>query len=284
MQTLILIALSQSKVVIYVGNPHKRFRGNRSAIDASSLLSSLAIYHPEDGWYVMSPMLSNLDPNDFYPVGQYLERGEYDPNLLDENTEWVRFERELTSYARSQEVVRCGTIYLIAQRLELPGLQALAFRKLKVLAKHESYQPLAILCVIEVVFASGKEDLRQYLVHYLADNYWDIVLAETKKAAEVMQKNDELAKGVFGLLCGFAGFEWADDKIEEEQETKGEDKGGNIAAPTPPEFSEFFAQAENQAESHVDVGLNENQQEMLKTAMRKFDEVATEKEIAKMMQ
>lgn len=174
----------------------------------------------------MSPLLSSLDSHDFLPVGQYLERGEYNPNILDEGTEWVRLEDDVTHEQHSMEVVRCGTIYSLAQTLELPGLQDLAFRKLKALGKQEPYHPLAILCVVEVVFENGDENLCDYLVHYLADNYWGIVLAEAKKIAEVMQANSELSKGVFGLLGGICPFKWTDAKIEDEQQVKNESKTG----------------------------------------------------------
>ena len=100
----------------------------------------------------MSPMLSNLNVDDFLPVGQYLERGEYDSNILDEGTEYVRLEMELIEPERGAEVVRCATIYSIAQIFELPGLQTLAFRKLKALAKLEPHQPFAILCVVDLGF------------------------------------------------------------------------------------------------------------------------------------
>ncbi len=213
--------------MIYVGNPHKKFRARRSGLDASPLLSSLATYHPQNGWYLMSPLLSSLDSHDFFPVGQYLERGEYNPNILDEGTEWVRLEDDMNHQQHGQEVVRCGTIYSLAQTLELPGLQDLAFRKLKALAKQESYHPLAILCVVDVVFESGDEDIRDYLVHYLADNYWNIVLAEAKKCAEVMQADHELSKGVFGLLSGIPQLKWTDTKIEDEAQVKDEGKTGS---------------------------------------------------------
>ncbi len=152
----------------------------------------------------MSPLLSSLDPDDFPPVGQYLERGEYNPNILDEGTEWVRLEDDMTHQQCSQEVVRCGTIYSLAQTLEISGLTDLAPRKLKALAKQQPCHPLAILCLVDAVFESGDEDLRDFLVHYLADNYWNVVLAEPKKVAALMQGDDKLSRRIFGLLSGEA--------------------------------------------------------------------------------
>ncbi len=251
-----------SKVMIYVGNPHKKFRAKRSGLEASPLLSSLATYHPQNGWYLMSPLLSSLNADEFFPVGQYLERGEYNPNILDEGTEWVRLEDGLTDQQRGQEVVRCGTIYSLAQTLELPGLQDLAFRKLRALAKQELYHPLAILCVVEMVFESGNEDLRDYLVHYLANNYWSIVLAETEKSAEVLQAYEELSKGIFRLLGGISPLEWTNAKIEEEQEVKVESQtdstdGANPGLTTPASSSTGTTQILDKDEGKAEPRLKE---------------------------
>ena len=150
----------------------------------------------------MSPALSQLDKVNFMPVGQYLERGEYDPNILDEGTEWVRLESNVSGHDAGEEVMRCGVIYDIARSLELPGLQDLAFRKLKALAKNESHQPFAILCVVDHVFKDAQPDMRQYLVEYLAEQFWDLVTQENKKIVEVMKANEDLEKRIFGLLTG----------------------------------------------------------------------------------
>ena len=175
----------------------------------------------------MSPVLSKLDKVDFMPVGQYLERGEYDPNILDEGTEWVRLETNASGQDAGEEVMRCAIIYDIARTLELPGLQDLAFRKLKALAKNEPHQPFAILCVVDHVFKRAQADMKQYLVEYLAEQHWHLVRQESQKIAEVMEADEELGKRVFGLLAGLPEAEVkneAEGKMKAE-ELFGEDKG-----------------------------------------------------------
>lgn len=185
----------------------------------------------------MSPVLSSLDPDDFSPVGQYLERGEYNPNILDEGTEWVRLEDDMTHQQHSQEIFRCGTIYLLAQTLNILGLKDLALRKLKALAKQQPGHPLAILCVVDAVFESGDEDLRDFLVQYLADNYWTVVLAEPKKFAELMQADDKLSGGIFGLLSG---------------------KASTSSTTTAQSTGNDNAKAEPDLEAKVDTGIESN--------------------------
>ena len=169
----------------------------------------------------MSPILSQLNKDDFLPVGQYLERGEYDPNILDEGTEWVRLVTEVSGPDAAEEVMRCATIYDIARMLELPGLQDLAFRKLKALAKKAPHQPSAILCAADIVFKIAQPNMRQYLVEYLAKHFWSLIMDESRDLAQLMQGNDELRKKVCGLLAGRLEPEV---KAEAEEKIKNEDK------------------------------------------------------------
>ena len=126
---------SQDEIICYVGNPHRKFSITRGSLSASALLSRQAAYHTESGWYLRSPLLSSLDPDDFAPIHQYLKDGDYASIILDRGKHSMRLERELNNYQRSQEIVRCGTIYSTAQLLEIAALQDLARRKLKVLTQ-----------------------------------------------------------------------------------------------------------------------------------------------------
>ncbi len=220
------LLFSPNKVTIYVDNPHKMFKVRRKGLDASPLLSKLLTHHPENGWYIMSPMLSSINANDFQPVGEYVDRREYHPNIVDEGTVHVRFEGDLDRELLRHEVVRCGTIYQIARMLEIPGLQDLAFRKLKALAPY--HQALEILTVIELLFEIGSPEIRRYLTQHVADHYWNIVLVETERTVEVMSANEDLAKGVFRILSGKDDDIKTEEVVKEEgkQEVSVERKGG----------------------------------------------------------
>ena len=195
---LTILPYSPNAAIIYVGNPHKKFKVNRNGLAASPLLSKQLAHHRENGWYIMSPMLSSLDADDFQPIGEYIDRREYHPNILDEGTVHVRLEGDLGPEMLRHQVVRCGTIYQVALMLEMPGLQDLAFRKLKALAPY--HQPREILTVIELVFDGGSLEVRQYLTAHVAEHYYALVLAETEKLVQVMRANEGLAKGIFGIL------------------------------------------------------------------------------------
>ena len=201
-------------VIIYVDNPHKKFKVHRKGLDASPLLSKQLAHHPENGWYIMSPTLSSLDANDFQPVGEYIDRREYHPNILDDGTAHVRLEGDLSPDMLRDQVVRCGTVYQVALLLEMPGLQDLAFRKLKALAPH--HHPREILTVIELLFDGGGLEVCQYLIEHVAEHYYALVLAETEKLVQVMRANEGLAKKVFGILSRDDGVKIEEGVVKEE--------------------------------------------------------------------
>ena len=151
----------------------------------------------------MSLTLSALDEKRFMPVGQYLMRGEYDPNIVDEGTEWVRLETIIgVQEDISDEAIRSGIIYDTARTLELPGLQDLAFRKLKALGQNGPHRPFEILEVVDHVFKAAQPDMKKYLVEYVAEHFWNLVVVENRKFKSIMEADEELAKRVFSLLAG----------------------------------------------------------------------------------
>ena len=221
------VSSSPKVVSVYVGNPHKIFKVRRSGLDASPLLSSLLRHRPEDGGYIMSPMLSLLKANEFEPIGEYIDHREYYPNIVNDGTVHVRLEGDLDPETLGNQIVRCGTIYQLAKILEMPGLQELAFRKIRALEPH--FEPLQILTVVEMLFDIGSQEIRQYLTQYVANNYYRLVLAETEKIVEIMCTKEDLAKGIFEILSGKESEIKKEDVKEEKpgvaDETKGEEDG-----------------------------------------------------------
>ena len=229
---LITFSSSPNAVLIYVDNPHKMFKVQRSGLDASPLLSSLLRHHPEDGWYIMSPMLSSLEADIFKPISEYLDRREYYPNILDDGTVHVRFEGDLNPETLHDQIVRCGTIYQVAKTLEMPGLQDLAFRKLKALESH--FEAPEILTVVELLFDIGSPGIRQYLTQHVASHYYSLVLAETEKTVEIMRTNEDLAKGVYERLSGKENEIKKEGVKEEEKASVGDEtkEEGNASEPS----------------------------------------------------
>lgn len=201
----------------------------------------MVAHHADNGFYIMAPVLSQMNKNDFFPVGQYLERGEYDPNILDEGTDWVRLVTNVSGQDAGDEVIRCATIYDIAGKLEIAGLRDLAFRKLKALAKNEPHQSSAILSAVDIVFKHAEPDMRQYLVEYLAEQFYDLITEEHILLVGVMKGNDYLRRNVFRLLAGPSDaeikaeaerkFKEEEQKLKEEERKIKEEERGQLVPP-----------------------------------------------------
>lgn len=259
------------------------FKVKRNGLDASPLLSNLLTHHSRNGWYIMSPMLSSLDADNFQPIGEYIDRGEYHPNILDDGTVHVRLEGDLTPEMLRHEIVRCGTIYQVAQMLEMPGLQDLSFRKLLALAPH--YQALEILTVIELVFDVGSPEIRQYLTRYVADHYYSLVLSETEKTVKVMVANEDLAKGVFGKLSGREEdikIETVKEEGKETDETKDEANVDDAVEGNLVKDQEGPGKQDNK-EENTDEAVDQTEEGMVKMDLRKSDTEQTEEDLVNLV-
>ena len=56
--------------------------------------------------------------------------------------------------------------------------------------------------------------MKKYLVEYLAEHFWNFVMAENKKFTDVMEADEVLAKRVFGLRAGVSEAEVKDKEAE----------------------------------------------------------------------
>ncbi|KAL8739810.1 MAG: hypothetical protein Q9190_007425, partial [Brigantiaea leucoxantha] len=125
-------------VSIYAGNPHKVFPINRSNIERSPFLAQLQAWNDTNGWYIMAPALSSVHSDDFLPVADYLNHGEYHPRLLLDNADVDTNHPHphphphlegITSTSTSEsnaEILKCAIVFVLAQQMELPQLQQLA--------------------------------------------------------------------------------------------------------------------------------------------------------------
>ncbi len=225
---MLIWAFSTNKVTLYVGNPHVEFTVQQAGLDASPVLARLKGFHDSIGYYVMSPVLSSLSARDFKPIAQYVDHKEYYPNLLDENTNHARLEDVYEYGQRTQEVLRCGIIYSVAHQVELPGLQSLAFRKLKCL---QPYSPMEFLSVIGLIFRDGiteVEGLRRFVVQHLAEHFDELMTKETQRMLEFIKEHAGLARDMFREL-GELPSPTLDIALKADKEVEEEGKFGEQA-------------------------------------------------------
>lgn len=153
---------------MYIGNPHTIFIIKRNSLRGSPVLVDLVSFDSISGPYVMSPFLSSINAGDFRAVAQFLEHGEYYPRLCGAGTEYAYLDGLRNHEDGMEEIVKCGIVYVLAQKLGMPQLQALAFSKFKALQPHPAYQ---FLVVTGLLFGSGSAcegQMYDFAVDYLA--------------------------------------------------------------------------------------------------------------------
>lgn len=198
----------------------------RSELETRSpLLFSLVSHHRAESPYIMSPVLSNISPDDFKTIAEYLEHGEYGPQLLDDGTRWARLENISTNAQRAEELHRSGIRYCHAQQLELADLQTLIFRKVRALGHYPAFE---LLSAVHLMYREGPPDIEamhEFFVKHLARHFYELLLEDTARFVELLQGHAELARCVFERL-GMVGRFKGEVGMEEELEgAKSEDEG-----------------------------------------------------------
>lgn len=215
---------SPDKVRIFVGNPHKPFVVKRSELEKRSpLLFGLVSHHRTESSYIMSPLLSNISFEDFRTIAEYLDHGEYRPNLLDDGTRWARLENISTDAQRAEELHRSGIRYCHAQQLELSDLQMLIFRKVKALGHYPAFE---LLSAVHLMYREGppdKDEMHDFFVHHLAEHFYELLLEDMARFVELLQGHPELARCVFERLGMVGRFKDEAGMEEDVEETKSEE-------------------------------------------------------------
>ena len=154
-------------VKIYVGNPHTTFIIKRVNLEKSPILSGLATFSSTHGWYVMLPDMSMTSVGDFEAVAQFLEHGEYHPRMFNVGKDYAYLDGLQTYQDGVEEIIKCGVVYVLAQKFAMPQLQALAFSKFKALQPHPVHH---FLVVTGLLFGSDSA-CEGPMYDFIADNF-----------------------------------------------------------------------------------------------------------------
>ena len=215
---------SPGKVRIFVGNPHQQFVVKTSGLEERSpLLFTMMSYYRAEGSYIMSPLLSSITPEDFQPIAEFLDHGEYRPNLLDDGTRWARLENISTNAQRAEELLLSGIRYCHAQQLELTDLQLLIFRKVKVLGHYPAFE---LRSAVGMWYREGppeNEEMHEFFVAHLAKHFYNLLIENMAKFVEMLQRHAKLARCVFERLGMGDGVKQEVKMEEDVEETKSED-------------------------------------------------------------
>lgn len=147
---------SADKVRIYVGNPHHHFVVKRSGLEERSPFFSRLVSHDRaEGFYIMSPLLSTVAPEDFKVIAEFLDRGEYQPYLIAGGTDSARLENINTNAERSEQLHHSAIHYCLGQQFELTNFQLLVFRKVNALGFYPAFE---LLSTVHMIYREGPPD------------------------------------------------------------------------------------------------------------------------------
>ncbi|KAL9004166.1 MAG: hypothetical protein Q9188_003007 [Gyalolechia gomerana] len=180
-------------VKVYVGNPYTIYIIQRSNLEPSPVLSRLVNFDSASGYYVMSPLLSSISAGDFKAVAQYLEYKEYYPPIFDAEIEHAYLEGLQNHEDGLEAIGQCGVVAVVAQKLEMPELQALAVSKFKAL---QPFPASHFLAVTGLLFGSGlvrEGPMYEFVIEYLAHHFQELRQAQRDLADELLTDYPHLA-------------------------------------------------------------------------------------------
>ncbi|MCJ1282514.1 hypothetical protein MMC26_001837 [Xylographa opegraphella] len=206
-------------VRIFVGNPHRDFIVKRDGLEQSELLRN-SIKYESGAAYIMSPILADLLSAHFESVVEYLDHGEYKPNLLDESSDYARLERVETADQSFEAIVKCGRLYTMSARLELPGLQNLVIRKFMALRPYSAEDFLLITKLFYSVGQPSDRGLHDFVVSYAVEHFYELWSGASETFRDLLAFHPSLARDIFRKLGGLAKEEKAEVEEENEDEYK----------------------------------------------------------------
>ncbi|KAL8786680.1 MAG: hypothetical protein Q9213_002615 [Squamulea squamosa] len=211
----------ESKVKIYVDNPHVIYTVKTNRLNETSPVLASQFHSSKDGLYIMTPWLSAISATDFRPIAEYIESGEYHPYIIDAGTDGAHLAGLCNDQDKKIEVLKCGVVYTLAHQFDMPKLQTLVISKLRTL---QPYPAKELITMTELAFGSGldgSDGLDELVVDYIVDKYFELSMAVTARFNQLLSANDALRNQVFAKMAGMYGGKAT---VKEEREAEGTGK------------------------------------------------------------
>lgn len=140
------LAMEDNKVLIMVGTQNSEHYVRLEDLNKSSILSKMARHNGRHK-YVMHPELRQINSDLFSSAAQFMRLGSYVPNIVGmAGTERIGLEGLRTSSDYSRELVRAGKLYVLAEALQIQGLQNHIYTKIS----QTQFQTYTIRSVLEL--------------------------------------------------------------------------------------------------------------------------------------
>ncbi|KAL8643839.1 MAG: hypothetical protein Q9226_008089 [Calogaya cf. arnoldii] len=188
-------------VKIYVDNPYVIYNVKSSSLaEASPLLASHYQDNNSDP-YIWTPWLSAISGDDFRPVAEFVESGEYHPYIIDAGTDRAHLAGVSKVQDQKMELLRCGVVYTLARQFKMPKLQALVISKLKTLEPYPAEELIAITALAFGSGLGGEDGLDKLVVDYIVDHYYSLANEATSRFTQLLRDNGDLSNQVFAMMA-----------------------------------------------------------------------------------
>lgn len=229
---MLLTVESFSKIRIYVDNPYVIYNVKTSSLDEASPFLASYCQGSAGDCYIMTPWLTAISADDFRPIADFVESGEYHPYIIDAGTDRAHLAGVSNVQDKKTEVLRCGAVYTLARQFNMPKLQALVISKFRTL---QPYPAEELIAMTELAFGSGlseEDGLDKLVVSYIAvsylslavspsltdpsnqGHYFDLSTAATSQFNKLLTANSHLRNQVFTMMTGTHGSKPTADKKE----------------------------------------------------------------------
>ena len=166
--SVLLTVESFNKIKIYVDNPYVICSVKDSNLDEASPFLASYCQGSVGECYIMTPWLTAISADDFRPIAEFVESGEYHPYIIDAGTDRAHLAGVSNVQDKKTEVLKCGVVYTLARQFNMPKLQALVISKLRTL---QPYPAEELIAMTELAFGSGlreEDGLDKLVVSYIA--------------------------------------------------------------------------------------------------------------------
>lgn len=188
---------------IFVGKEFTPFSASVLAVRRCKFLESAKRFDNDLRSHINLYEESDIQREDFAPIGEYLQRKDFTPRLIDSDTR-PRIEKVILPEEKDDAAKRIAMTYRTASKIQFADVQLLCVDKLKVLYPLSPQNLLIVVMIINKSEAWGCDaevEVREWLVDHLVQHFWSLVEFEHKNLMKVMMDNETLSQSVFQKLA-----------------------------------------------------------------------------------
>lgn len=192
----------KDEVILYLDDPPTKVRITReAALRIPYLVRNLATDPDTAQTVVSGEVLSNLTVDEFLPIAQFLESGEYDPELLETKPPHLKGVRSEGQHEAA--ALAAGALWNRAKDLEFTDMMVLVKRKI------EAQWPLApdvlLMFTRLVFFTEIKEsrvemELRDLVKRDIGARFFELLECESLALARLLRAEPEITGALGGWL------------------------------------------------------------------------------------